>query len=295
MRDVSIIAAPFHAGAYNEAVGAGPLRLLEDGIESQLRTEGLSTALARVDPVDLFEGEIGRTFEIKRRVAERVAKAVSAGAFPLILAGNCNTSVGVAAGLRDREAGAIWFDAHPDFDTPDEHRSGYFDGMGLATLTGSCWRNLAASVPSFAPIPADRLLLCGIRDFEPGQREKVEAAGIRAVIGSTTARTDYVGGFSDLLASVPFARAMIHVDLDCLDTDVGRANRFAAPGGLNRDQLLGCLRLACSAVTPLSLTLASFDPALEGSERISAIAIEAAALVAQHAAAIPPSGMLAAP
>ena len=34
------------------------------------------------------------------------------------------TTVGVLAGLGVQEAGVIWFDAHPDFDTPDERADG---------------------------------------------------------------------------------------------------------------------------------------------------------------------------
>jgi arginase family enzyme len=53
-------------------------------------------------------------------------------------AGNCNSCLGTTAGLDPRSAslGVVWFDAHPDFDTPDRSL-GFFDGMGLAILTGS--------------------------------------------------------------------------------------------------------------------------------------------------------------
>ena len=69
------------------------------------------------------------------------------------------TTVGVLAGLGVQEAGIIWFDAHPEFDTPDERADGYFDGMGAAMLTGLCWHTLLRTVPGFAPIPLDRLNL----------------------------------------------------------------------------------------------------------------------------------------
>ena len=72
-------------------------------------------------------------------------------------------------------------DAHPDFDTPDEAVSGYFDGMGVATLAGQCWRTLAASVPGHRPLDLAKLAYCAIRDFDPGQREKVEAHHISVV------------------------------------------------------------------------------------------------------------------
>ena len=166
-----------------------------------------------------------------RRIATEVANARMAGAFPLVLAGNCNSSVGVVAGIDDPEASLVWFDAHPDFDTPDEHLSGYFDGMGVATIAGQCWRNLAATIAGFRPMQLDRIVYCGIRDFEPGQLEKIRALRMHAVEGSKQIGTDYHNGLASKVECLSFTRAMVHLDLDCLDTKVGFANDYAAPGG----------------------------------------------------------------
>ena len=280
MTQVRIIAAPYHAGAPNVRVGAGSARLLDDGIEAALRRAGLDTTLRIIGPVDEFEGEIGRTFELKRRISDEVSEARAAGAFPVILAGNCNAEVGVWSGLGADSAGLIWFDAHPDFDTPDELRSGYFDAMAVATLAGQCWHNLVATIPGFRPLDLGRMLYCGIRDFNPGQLEKVQAAGISAVIGSKETGADYVGGFEAELGAIRFDQASIHLDVDCLDTSVGIANEYAAPGGMTAQDLHLCLKSSLRAIRPLSLTIASFNPALEGSERISAAAIEAALIIA---------------
>jgi arginase len=283
MADVRLIAAPYHAGAYNHRVGAGPLRLIDDGIEAALQAAGLRTSLRAIGPVDEFEGEIGKTFELKRRISAEVRQARTDGLFPVILAGNCNSEVGVWAGIGAASAGLIWFDAHADFDTPDEHGSGYFDGMGVATLAGQCWHNLANRIDGFQPFDVARLLYCGIRDFEPGQREKVGTAGISAVFGSKNKAVDYAPGFAAAIGRVPFADALIHLDLDCLDTRVGIANEYAAPGGLSAHELHSCLQMACAVVRPLSLTIASFNPVFAGAERISKAAIEGAVIVASAA------------
>ena len=150
MTEVRLIAAPYHAGARKLRVGAGPIRLLDDGLERALQHAGLSTTVRLIRPVERFEGEIGRTFEIKRRISAEVRQARDTGAFPIVLAGNCNVEVGVWSGIGANTAGLIWFDAHPDLDTPDEHRSGYFDGMGVATLAGQCWHTLATRSLDFS-------------------------------------------------------------------------------------------------------------------------------------------------
>jgi arginase len=142
--------------------------------------------------------------------------------------------------------------------------------MGASTLTGRCWTAMAASIPGHRPLPDGDLVFCGIRDFEPGQEERVRACGIAAVFGSTEHPTDYVDGLRAELSRVTFDRALVHLDLDCLDTSVGQANEYAAPGGLSAEQLLDCIAELRRQVQPVAMTVASFNPRLEGADRISA-------------------------
>lgn len=280
MARISVIAAPYHAGAYGIRVGSGPLRLLKDGLIARLEEDGHEVTLEQIAPVDDFEGEIGKTFEIKRRVADKVAGARADKAFPLVVAGNCNVEVGVWAGIAPRNAGLIWFDAHADFDTPDEHRSGYLDGMGVATMAGQCWHAMTATVPRFQPFDLGGLLYCGIRDFSDGQLEKVQRFGVAAVVGRLDGCTAYVQEFTRMMSGFRHREVMIHLDVDCLDTSVGIANEYAAPGGLSLLDLDACVRCACAAARPLSLTIASFNAELSGADRISAAAIDTARTVA---------------
>jgi arginase len=179
--------------------------------------------------------------------------------------------------------GLLWFDAHPDFDTPDEHLSGYLDGMGVATMAGQCWRALTSTIPGFEPFPLDQLLYCGIRDFSPGQWAKVRELEIPAVAGRLDGSTDYQKGLAERMADYRHGEIMIHLDVDCLDISVGMANEYAAAGGLSAEALNACLETACAAARPISLTIASFNPNLDGAERISAAAIRAARAVAEAA------------
>ena len=73
--------------------------------------------------------------------------------FPLVFAGNCNSGLGTTAGAGPQGLGVVWFDAHADFDDPEENESGFFDVMGLAPLTGRGWRALRHTIPGHAPIP----------------------------------------------------------------------------------------------------------------------------------------------
>lgn len=280
MLGIDIIVAPFHAGVRCCRVGKGPRRLLHAGLVSALHDIGADTRIVEVPAVDDFEGEVGRSFEIMRRLAACTSAAKRDGRFPLVLAGNCNASVGAFAGLGEASRSVIWFDAHPDFDTPDECISGYLDGMGVATLAGQCWRRLAGTIPDFHPISLSDLVYCGIRDFEPGQREKVEAHAIRAVYGSTVRSVNFAQELDRQLGK-PNGSPLIHLDLDCLDITVGQANEYAAPGGLSVDDLTACLRLAVERELPTAMTIASFNPDLPGGDAIADAGVRAAIVVVQ--------------
>jgi arginase len=116
------------------------------------------------DP-DLREGEIGRTFEIARRVARATRAAIGHLRLPVVLSGNCNSSLGTAA-AGDR-IGVLWFDAHADFGVPDDSLSGFFDVMALSRLHRLCWAALRETIPGFRAIPEDNVVLVGGRDLEP--------------------------------------------------------------------------------------------------------------------------------
>ena len=86
--------------------------------------------------------------------------------FPVVLAGNCCASVGVAAGLcaAAEEAGqadknslrCVWFDAHDDYNISDTVVSGYFDSQGIAMMARECWKALMETVPGFRPVDTAR-------------------------------------------------------------------------------------------------------------------------------------------
>ena len=70
--------------------------------------------------------------------------------------------------LEVQEGEFVWFDAHPDLDTPDETGSGYFDVNGVAILAGQCWKRKASNVPAHKPFDLLKFIYVGLRDFSPG-------------------------------------------------------------------------------------------------------------------------------
>ena len=84
-----LIAVPFHDGLPEVDRGRGPGALLA--------AAGIAAAETIAAP-DPGEPEAARVFTIAARLAERVRGARAAGAFPLVLAGDCNSCLGTVAG-----------------------------------------------------------------------------------------------------------------------------------------------------------------------------------------------------
>ncbi len=148
------------------------------------------------------------------------------GAFPVVLSGSCFAGVGVVAGLAEPAPAVVWFDAHADFNTPDTSISGYFDGMGLAVLTGGAWQAMHARVPDARPVPESAVILAGARDFDPPEVRRLEASAV------THLRPEELGGLAGALAAITPAPSgvYLHVDLDVLDIGRGPRQRLRRRG-----------------------------------------------------------------
>lgn len=281
MKSVKIILAPYHGGLREDRVGAGPIRLMEMGLREALTHASIETHVSDLGHIPECDGEVGRAFEVKRRVAHAVSEAVGAGHFPLVLSGNCNAEVGTYAGHGSPDVPLIWFDGHTDFYTPDDIEHGYFDSMGAATLTGQCWQRFAKTVPGFRPLEPRRLIYCGSRNLEPGLVKRLSAAGISMVEGGAN-RPEPFAEALDRLLPTRGDKVLIHLDMDCIDPSEGMANDYAEPGGLTGNDLLACLDKILARSEALGLTVASYDPSQAGAEKIGKIATEAINRVVAH-------------
>ena len=263
-RGLSLISVPYHLGAPAVGMGRGPTALLErHGFAGAL---GDDVEVAVVDAPDASRPEIARIFELARALSGLVRGARADGRLPLVLAGNCNSCLGTVAGLESDRLGVVWFDAHADFDTPEDNESGFLDVMALSTLTGACWRALRSSIPGFREVAEAHVILVGARDLEPYQRARLEASRIRVV------RSGPLEPALDELRERT-RDVYLHVDLDVLDPSEGRANEYAAPGGLSVAELEAALRLIGARFDVAAAAITAYDPACDPDGAIANAAV----------------------
>jgi arginase len=265
---ISLVTAPYHLGHEVVSVGAGPDRLLDEGAVETLVDAGHEVDVVRVVPKAESTNEIGAAFEIVRRVSEAVSRAIEDGAFPIVLSGNCLSSIGIVAGL-GRDVGVVWLDAHADFNTPESSLSGFADGMGLSVLTGTSWDALRDTVPGYRSVPEENVVLVGIRDVDPPEQKRLDGSPIQVV--EPAGAVEAIGPALEMLRE-RVDDAYLHVDLDVLDASEGRANEYAAPGGLMADAVERVVSATTERLWVRAAALTAYDPAADADGRIPPIA-----------------------
>ncbi len=260
--NVRLIQVPYDSGRYRTRMGKGPGCFLDHGVVERLETAGHQVAVATVEPGTAFPAEVATSFDLMVGVAHEVRSAVAAQSFPLVLAGNCNTSVGTVGGLAPRQVGVVWFDAHADFNTPESTGTGFLDGMGLAVLSGHCWTTLAQRVPGFAPVPEDRVILAGARDFDVLERDRLVESQIVWISDGDVRRRGVAGALTDALVSLAARVDVIylHIDLDVHDAKIAPANHFRPPGGLRPEDVRDAVELIAGHVDIAAAAVTAYDP-----------------------------------
>jgi arginase len=278
VKSVQLLSLPYHRGEPRVGMGTGPSTLLEEhDLVGALRRAGFSVEVEEIADVDR-DGVIPRTLELDRRLAARVREALARGELPLVLSGNCNSCLGTVAGLGEAPA-AIWFDAHADFDTPQDNQSGFFDALALGLLTGTGWNALDESIEGFQPVEERNVALVGVRDLAPYQARRLESSAVRPVYGADLDGLEAI--LDEIAARRP--RAYLHVDLDSLDPSEGRANEYAAPGGLTLEQLRDAIRLAADRFEIRAAAVTAYDPAVDPDRTMGRTAVDVVVAVAKAA------------
>jgi arginase len=145
--------------------------------------------------------------------AAELSAALDQAELPVLTASDCSICIATLPTVAARVPGVriLWIDAHGDFNSPATTPSGFLGGMCLAA---ACGRWDAGWPETIDPATVHFL---GVRDLDPGEREDVEAAGVRTGVPAD-------------------GPVYVHFDCDGLDPDVMPV-QFPVPGGLGLDEV----------------------------------------------------------
>jgi arginase len=178
----------------------------------------------------------------------QVDDALAAGEVPALVAGQCPIALTTlaAVGRHRPDARILWLDAHGDFNTPETSPSAFLGGMALAGACGLWDAGLGQ-----APVPADRIVLCGVRDLDSEEADALDRSAA-TVIGAAIETLVYLANALD------GAPVYVHLDLDVLDPSVMPAE-YPADGGLPAEKLYDLLDAVADACEVVGIEIVCLE------------------------------------
>jgi arginase len=271
---VGIVLQPYTARRGPDEWSIAPELLLPEATRV-LEEKGIR--VAATEHVDLSPGEKGRYGEWERlsladgHLGRAVAPLAGRGVFVLGLLGNCNSSLGMLAGLessgssgRPLRVGLIWIDAHADFNTPESSLSGWLGGMPVSVASGQSLTRLRLNAGLEVPISTRNIVMMGQRDVDPMEQvllDESQATQISAT--SLLSRDDGMVDAVDAL-SRRVDVIYLHIDLDILDATEIPGSFFETPGGPKASELAPAVRVLMANPKVQALGLSSFPTAEQG-------------------------------
>ncbi|MBM3791632.1 MAG: hypothetical protein FJW35_14970 [Acidobacteria bacterium] len=181
-------------------------------------------------------------------LARSVAEKLKEGSFPVGLLANCNSLMGMLAGLqrsgptsRPLRVGLVWIDAHADFNTPETTLSGMLGGMPVAVSAGLCLTRLRLQSGLDPALPFNYIVMAGVRDADPLEQELLDrhrmemipTADIRGPSAGIDRQMKRLGELTDLI--------YIHVDMDVLEPEEVSGHSLTVAGGPTSRELAAAL------------------------------------------------------
>ncbi len=224
------------AAAIREDLPAGSTREVAVPLEAG---DDQSTGIARFSSLQL--------------VRERLTDLLGELDGPAVtIGGDCAVSAAaVAHAARDEDTALVWFDAHPDLNSPESSPSGAFAGMVLRSIVDD------------GVVPAGRVFLAGARSWDPGEEVFAAKAGIR------TFGVDELADPAALVEAVVASGAAsvyLHVDLDVLDPAELAGLLDPEPFGLPASALVAAIKALTKRLPLSGATLAAYAPISEASK-----------------------------
>lgn len=283
--NLTLIQVPYDSGSYKKRMGKGPSCFIKNGLVERIKEKCDSIEEVVIKSKETFKMEIGTTFELLRLVADEVRNSVYKQAFPLILAGNCNTTVGAISGLTIKNPGLIWFDAHGDFNTPETTTSGFLDGMGLSMITGWCWQEITKKISGYRQLPEDQVILVGARDFDKTELSRLKSSKITHLHWNELRKLGIDKSMNSALhdLSRKVSHVYIHVDMDVHDPNQAPANLYQPEGGLNPTEVRDTVRTIASRFNICGASVTAFDPDADEENKGIRVGIELIELICEMA------------
>ncbi len=220
--------------------------------------------------------------------SERLAKQVSEfckeeKTFPIILAGDHTSAIGVATGIKmafpQKRLGIIWIDAHADIHSPYTTPSGNMHGMPIAAILGEdnkggqinkpdeetiqYWEKLKHLGNISPKVHYEDIVMVSVRDVERQEEFLMQKNNLKN-ISVTEIRNRGVERVAALILTALDKCDLIYIsfDVDSMDPEISKGTGTPVPGGLTEKEagnliyyLLRSKKVCCLEVVEINPTL----------------------------------------
>jgi arginase len=281
MSTLTVLGVPSSAGAFAPGQELAPAALREAGLLERLGAAGVEVEDLGDSPVWRWRPDrdrpraqnLGAVAQTARDTAARVEQALDHGRPLLVLGGDCTIELGTLAGhlARGEDVGLVYFDVHPDLNTPASVPTGTFDWMGMAhalALDGA--EPELTGIGTRTPLLDDRQVLFfsyGPEQAQPFEREQLEQRDLARVPVDQVA-ADPEGSAERALAEFAsrFERLAVHFDVDVVNFSDEPLSENAGRGeGLQFDSAMRALRVFLGSERLSAVTVTELNP-LHGEE-----------------------------
>ncbi|WP_313695214.1 arginase [Halorarum halobium] len=293
MSAVRIIGVPTDYGQDRRGVDMGPSAIRYGGLGAELAAAGVATTdvgdllVPRAEERDPdyrtpSEGNakfLRETEEVCTRLADEVANTIADGATPLVLGGDHSVAIGTIGGsARDADVGAIWFDAHGDYNTPTTSPSGNVHGMPVAAAMG--YREWDGVEWANAPgLREENFVYVGLRSLDDSEREAIHEGEMTAFTMSDIDErgiTDVVEAAISV-ASDDVEGVHVSLDMDWLDPGIAPGVGTPVRGGVTYREAHYAMERVARSGALRSMEVVEVNPVLDEHNETGELATELAA------------------
>ncbi|MEN9975997.1 MAG: hypothetical protein RIR36_157 [Bacteroidota bacterium] len=232
-----------------------------------------------------FATRIEHVAEQCNRVSDAVASALQKNFFPIVLSGDHSSALGTISGIKkahpNKKLGVIWIDAHADIHSPYTSPSGNIHGMPLAAALGldhlhiqvneisddtiSHWtklKNVGIEGPKLKP---DHLVYFGLRDFEPAEKQVIEAASISNYTVEKLREQGLQNTLDTIIKKLEDVDCLyVSFDVDSMDCDqISYGTGTPVKSGFLPDEINQILQQLVSTKKVICLEIAEINPLLD--------------------------------
>lgn len=278
MRRIDLIPYACGAGARTSGSAQGPIVLQKLKLENALTTEGYEagwtdfyrSAQNQADIVSGSEQAAQIVYDHVVQLHDDMVKSFAKGNMPICIGGDHSLAMGslsAAATAHDAHGkiGLLWIDAHTDIHTPETSPRNTMHGMPIAHLLGlgnEKFTSIGSAKPKLSP---EHICMIGIRDFEPEEKQRIDALGIRVF----SARDVHEQGMARIMEQAMDIITQgtkiqyLSFDIDGLDPEYAPAVGTPVEQGLSEDEFAQMVDILSENISFAGIDIAEYDPTLD--------------------------------